>query len=98
MQAWHRVNGRHLYEPVDPTIALTDEQKVAWPNASIAKPARLIRASCASCIASAVYELVLIATSEGAMAADASLVRMNVSVIVEQDGRRAGLLRCRRTL
>jgi len=37
----------------------------------------------------AVHETILIATSDGALAADVRpLVRMNVSVIVEQDGRR----------
>ena len=37
----------------------------------------------------AVHEVVLIANSDGALAADVRpLVRFNVSVIVEQDGRR----------
>src|SRR3954471_15696805 len=29
MQAWHRVSGRSLYQPVDPAISLSDAQKVA---------------------------------------------------------------------
>ncbi len=90
MQAWHRVNGRSLYEPVDPTIALSDEQKVAWLE-RVDREARKLDPRIVRVMASvhAVHELILIATSDGALAADVRpLVRMNVSVLVEQNGRR----------
>jgi TldD protein len=90
VQAWHRVNGRSLYQPVDPTVSLSDEQKVAWLE-RVDREARKIDPRIVRVMASvhAVHELVLIATSDGALAADVRpLVRMNVSVIVEQDGRR----------
>jgi TldD protein len=90
MQAWHRVKGRSLYQPVDPTITLSDEQKVAWLE-RVDREARKLDPRIVRVMASvhAVHELVLIATSDGALAADVRpLVRMNVSVLVEQDGRR----------
>jgi TldD protein len=90
VQAWHRIEGRHLYQPVDPTVSLTDEQKVAWLE-RVDREARKIDPRIVRVMASvhAVHELVLIANNEGALAADVRpLVRMNVSVIVEQNGRR----------
>jgi len=90
MQAWHRVNGRSLYQPVDPTSTLSDEQKVAWLE-RVDREARKLDPRIVRVMASvhAVHELILIATSDGALAADVRpLVRMNVSVLVEQDGRR----------
>ncbi len=90
MQAWHRVNGRSLYQPVDPTVSLSDEQKVAWLE-RVDREVRKLDSRIVRVMASvhAVHEVILIATSDGALAADVRpLVRMNVSVIVEQDGRR----------
>ena len=90
MQAWHRVNGHHLYQPTNPIGTLTDEQKVAWLE-RVDREARKLDPRIVRVMASvhAVHETVLIATGDGALAADVRpLVRMNVSVIVEQDGRR----------
>jgi TldD protein len=90
MQAWHRVSGRSLYQPVDPAISLSDAQKVAWLE-RVDREARRVDPRIVRVMASvqAVHELVLIATSDGALAADVRpLVRMNVSVLAEQDGRR----------
>jgi TldD protein len=90
MQAWHRVNGRQLYQPVDPTITLSDEQKVTWLE-RVDREARKLDPRIVRVMASvhAVHELILIATSDGALAADVRpLVRMNVSVLVEHNGRR----------
>ena len=90
MQAWRRTTGHSLYAPIDPLLSLSDEQKVAWlerVDREIRKmDPRIIRVMAS---VHAVHEVILIATSDGALAADVRpLVRMNVSVIVEQNGRR----------
>ena len=90
VQAWHSQAGHQLYLPVDPAAALIDEQKVAWLE-RVDRETRRIDARIVQVMASiaTVHEVVLIATSEGELAADIRpLVRFNVSVIVEQDGRR----------
>ena len=90
MQAWHRVPGRALYQPVDPLLSLSDEQKVAWLE-RVDRETRKLDPRIVRVMASihAVHETILIATSDGALAADVRpLVRMNVSVIVEHNGRR----------
>jgi TldD protein len=88
--AWHAQAGHQLYLPDDPAAALATPEKVAWlervDRAARAIDPRVVHVS-ASLVA--VKEVVLIATSEGELAADVRpLVRFNVSVLVEQDGRR----------
>ena len=90
MQAWHRVHGHSLYQPTDPLLSLSDEQKVAWLE-RVDRETRKLDPRIVRVTASvhAVHETILIATSDGALAADVRpLVRMNVSVIAEQNGRR----------
>jgi len=90
IQAWHRVDGRQLYQPGDPIGTLPDESKVEWLE-RVDREARRLDPRIVHVMASvhAVHETVLIATSDGELAADVRpLVRMNVSVILEQDGRR----------
>ena len=90
IQAWHRVGGHQLYQPGDPINTLPDEGKVEWLE-RVDREARRLDPRIVHVMASvhAVHETVLIATSDGALAADVRpLVRMNVSVILEQDGRR----------
>jgi TldD protein len=90
MCAWHQVSGHQLYAPVDPVHSLQDNEKVAWLERVDRETRRMdprVKQVMASVYAG--YELVMIASSNGTLAADARpLVRMNVSVIVEQDGRR----------
>jgi len=88
--AWHAQAGHQLYLPEDPAAALATPEKVAWleraDRAARAADPRVVHVT-ASLVA--VKEVVLIATSEGQLAADVRpLVRFNVSVLVEQDGRR----------
>jgi TldD protein len=90
VQAWHSQAGHQLYRPVDPAAALIDEQKVAWLE-RVDRETRRIDPRIVQVMASiaTVHEVVLIATSDGDLAADIRpLARFNVSVIVEQDGRR----------
>ena len=90
LRAMHPASGHSLYLPVDPGAALTDHDKVGWlervDRATRAIDPRIVQvmASVAS-----VYEVVMVATSDGTLAADVRpLVRFNVSVIAEQNGRR----------
>src|ERR1700689_2172453 len=90
VQAWHSKAGHQLYLPADPTAALVDHEKVAWLE-RVDRETRRLDPRIVQVMASiaAVHEVVLIATSDGALAADIRpLVRFNVTVIVEQDGRR----------
>src|SRR5712671_4277125 len=90
VQAWRRVHGHQLYQPVDPLLSLADEQKVAWLE-RVDRETRRMDPRIVRVMASvhAVHEVILVATSDGTLAADVRpLVRMNVSVIAEHEGRR----------
>jgi TldD protein len=90
MQAWHQVTGHQLYAPIDPLHTLSDAEKVGWLE-KIDRATRRMDPRVTQVMASvhAVHELILVASSDGVLAADVRpLVRMNVSVIVEQNGRR----------
>ncbi len=90
VRAWHERSGHQLYLPADPLLTLRDTDKVAWLE-RVDQVARRIDPRVVHVTASlvAVHQVILIANSEGELAADARpLVRMNVSVLVEQDGRR----------
>src|SRR5262249_42151939 len=90
VQAWQPVGGHQLYVPEGPRLSLKDEEKIAWLE-QLDRETRRMDPRVKQVMASvhAVHELVLVARSDGALAADARpLVRMNVTVIVEQEGRR----------
>ena len=90
VRAWQRPLTHRLYLPLDPLDAIKDEDKVAWLMKIDADTRRIDpRVKQVMASISAVHEVVLIASSDGTLAADVRpLVRMNVSVIVEQNGRR----------
>jgi TldD protein len=90
VSAWHAQAGHRLYLPADPLTALTDQQKVAWLERVDRETRRLDpRIVQVTAGVTAVHEVILIATSDGQLSADVRpLVRFNVSVLVEQDGRR----------
>ena len=90
IQAWTPRAGHELYLPADPGSALSDSQKVAWLERVDRETRKLDpRIVQVNVSVTASHEVVLIATSEGDLAADVRpLVRMNVSVLVEQNGRR----------
>ncbi|HET9390248.1 MAG TPA: metalloprotease TldD, partial [Steroidobacteraceae bacterium] len=90
VQAWQQRTGHRLYLPADPGASLPDHDKVAWLERVDRETRRLDpRIVQVNASLTAVHEVVLIATSEGDLAADVRpLVRFNVTVLVEQDGRR----------
>ena len=90
VRAWQRPLTHRLYLPIDPLQAVRDEDKVDWLM-RIDRETRRIDPRVKQVMASlaAVHEVVLIASSDGTLSADVRpLVRVNVSVIVEQNGRR----------
>jgi TldD protein len=83
-------SGHSLYLPVDPVSSFSSSEKVAWLE-RVDRETRKMDPRVQQVMASvvAVHEVVLVANSEGHLAADVRpLVRFNVSVIVEQNGRR----------
>lgn len=81
---------RELYPPIDPTISARDEQKTAL-LAEIDRATRALDTRITQVMVGLVssQDLVLVAAADGTLAADVRpLVRLNVSVIMEADGRR----------
>jgi TldD protein len=90
MRAWQPALGHRLYLPIDPVASLSDDDKVAWLE-RVDRETRKMDPRIVQVMASvtAVHEVILIANSDGTLAADVRpLVRFNVSVIAEQNGRR----------
>jgi TldD protein len=90
LQVWKRTEPHQLYSADDPLTSLDDVTKIAWlervDRETRAMDPRIVQVM-ASC--NAVHEIILVANSDGALAADVRpLVRFNVSVIAEQNGRR----------
>jgi TldD protein len=80
----------HYYAPLNPLKSLSDDQKVALLK-KVDSETRQIDSRIEEVIVSlsGVYEHVLIANQDGSLAADVRpLVRMNVSVIVVENGKR----------
>jgi TldD protein len=89
-QVVSRTRGRELYLPQDPLASLADVDKVKMLE-KLERHARALDGRVSQVMASLAgeYEVVLIARSDGMMAADVRpLVRLSLQVIVEQDGRR----------
>lgn len=90
VQAWQPTVGHSLYLPTDAVTSLSDSDKVAWLE-RVDRETRKLDPRIVQVMASvnAVHEVVLVANSQGELAADVRpLVRFNVSVLVEQNGRR----------
>jgi TldD protein len=82
--------GHSLYLPTDPLETLSDQSKVDLLHA-VDREARRLDPRITQVMASlaATYDMVLVAASDGTLAADVRpLVRLNVSVIAEHQGRR----------
>jgi TldD protein len=90
VQAWHATGGRSLYPAVDPVETMADDDKVRLLE-QIDREARSLDSRITQVMASlsASHDIVLVMASDGTLAGDVRpLVRLNVSVIIEQDGRR----------
>jgi TldD protein len=90
LQAWHAHRGRELYLPIDPVETLDDRDKVRLLE-DIDREARALDSRITQVMASlaATYDTMLVAASDGTLGADVRpLVRLNVSVIIEHQGRR----------
>jgi TldD protein len=90
VQAWRRSDAVALYPMSDPTTSIDDEQKTRLLlelDAATRELDSRIEQVMISLASS--QELILVAASDGTMAADVRpLIRLNVSVILEQDGQR----------
>ena len=90
VQAWRQVSGHQLYRPIDPRLSLADEEKIAWLE-RIDRETRRIDPRVVQVMASlgGEWQAVQIMRGDGTRVADLRpLVRLNVSVVVERDGRR----------
>jgi TldD protein len=90
LKAWTPNAPQRLYQPLDPLPTLQDADKVKLLENVDAEARRIDpRVKQVMVSLAAVHDTVLVAASDGTLAADVRpLVRFNVSVIVEQDGRR----------
>jgi TldD protein len=90
LQAWHAAGGKALYPAVDPLERMSADDKVSLLQQLDAEARRQdprVREVVVSL--AGVHEVMMVAVSDGTLAADVRpLVRCNVSVIAEQDGRR----------
>ena len=90
LQAWHTGKENLLYPALDPLDSMTADDKVSLLKQLDAE-ARQQDPRVREVIVSlaGVHEVMMVAVSDGTLAADVRpLVRCNVTVIVEQDGRR----------
>lgn len=90
IKAWKWTTGHELYLPVNPLDSLNENEKIALLQRVDAytrqQDPRVIQVNVSL---AAEYETVLVMASDGHLAADVRpLVRLNVSVVVEQNGRR----------
>jgi len=90
VRSWASKSGHDLYVPVDPLITLEDKDKIELLEMVDAEARRVdsrVKQVMVSLAGS--RDVVLIAASDGTLAADIRpLVRLNVSVIAEHNGRR----------
>src|SRR5262249_40921872 len=90
VQAWHKLPGHTLYQPVNPLQSLSETDKVAL----LQRVDRYIRnkderIAQGNISLSGEYETILVMASDGHVAADVRpLVRFNISLVIEQNGRR----------
>jgi len=90
VQAFHQLPGHRLYQPINPLASLSEKDKVSLLQRIDTyirqKDPRIIQVNLSL---AGEYETVFVMASDGHVASDVRpLVRLNVSVIVEHQGRR----------
>lgn len=90
VQAWRRQEPKALYQPGDPMLSMSADQKVDLLRQVDAYARSLDpRVSQVMVSLAASHETILVAAADGSLAGDVRpLVRLSVTVIAEQDGRR----------
>ncbi|MDG2155594.1 MAG: metalloprotease TldD [Gammaproteobacteria bacterium] len=90
LSAWKVPAAHQLYPMLDPLLSAVDDQKVALlQQADVRARALDPRVQQVMASLSAAFEMILVCASDGTLSADIRpLIRMNVSVIVEESGRR----------
>jgi TldD protein len=90
LHAWHRGEENILYPAIDPLDCMTADDKVALLKRVDAEARQQDPRVKEVVISMAgVHEVMMVAVSDGTLSADVRpLIRFNVNVIVEQDGRR----------
>ena len=90
LQAWHRPNSEALYAAENPLAVMAQSDKVAFLQRLDAYTRSLDpRVSQVTISLGGVHDSVLVAASDGTWAGDIRpLVRLNISVIIEHNGRR----------
>jgi len=90
LQAWSNSHAHNLYLSSNPLQTFSADDKVALLQAVDAEARRQDpRVSQVMASLAGVYEIILVAATDGTLAADIRpLVRMNVTIIAEQNGRR----------
>ncbi len=88
--AWQSGRGRNLYPAIDPIDTLTDAAKVELlQRVDAATRALDPRVKQVNASLAAAHDVILVCSSDGVFSADVRpLIRLNVSVIVEENGRR----------
>jgi TldD protein len=90
VQAWHKAPGHQLYQPLNPLHSMSEDDKVSLMQRVDKylreKDPRIIQVNVSL---AGEFESILVMASDGHIGADIRpLVRFNVSVVVEQNGRR----------
>lgn len=90
LQAWQKLPGHELYQPINPLHSLSEQDKVALlqrvESYIRAKESRITQVNISL---SGEYETVLVMASDGHLAGDVRpLVRFNISLIIDHNGRR----------
>lgn len=90
VQAWQKRPGHELYQPVNPLHSLSEQEKVGLlqrvETYIRAKESRITQVNISI---AGEYETILIMASDGHMAGDVRpLVRFNISLIIDDNGRR----------
>lgn len=90
IKAWEKKPGHQLYQPINPLHSLSEQDKVSLllrvENYIRAKDSRIVQVNASI---AGEYETILVMASDGHIAGDVRpLVRFNISLVLEHNGRR----------